>query len=319
VRFKSFMQLNEMIVIGKPVKRTLVVAFDKWIWLIDMDLTPADNEKIFLDIIKKLGIDQRDEHDNFIKNFDFEDTGNFISSIQEYKSDILVGTIYGKDLQLQDFGMFPLDPKSSVLVKKVVNQLGLKSATYPDDVDSTERTITKKKMTGQTGPTGYHGTATKYLRSILSKGLRPMQAGSNYQKQGIEHQDLIFFSTRLGEAMHHAVHTAVGTKSLPVIIEFAIPDKDLVVADYDVEKMTGKDIHYRETGPASKGGTTYKTDPDKVSREVGVYGYHGNVNPIFIKYIYVSLKDDADVYNIEKDFKKMKPKAALRYMEMMDY
>ena len=318
MRFKSFMQLNEMLVIGKPVKRANVVAFDKWIWLIDPDAPSTENEKIFLDIIKKLGIDQRDEHGNLIKSFEFDDAASFISNIMEYKADVLVGRIQNKELSLFSGG-FQLDPKSSVLVKKVVNQLGLKSATYDDDLDSTERKVTKKKMTGQTGSTGYHGTATKYLRSILSKGIRPMQASSNYQKQGIEHQDLIFFSTRLGEAMGHAVHTAVGTKSLPVIIEFAIPDKDLVVADYDVEKMTGKDIHYRETGPASKGGTTYKTDPDKVSREVGVYGYHGNVNPVFIKYIYVPLKDDPDVYNIEKDFKKMKPKAALRYMEMMDY
>lgn len=294
--------LNEMIIIGDVADQNYVIAFDKWIWTMNDE---SENKiEMIKDIASKLDI-----------RSDYEDIYEFISYIQEQKSDVLVGQIQDKNLYLYDYGSFKLDLKSSILIKKVVKELKLKSASYMEDIDSTETKVTKKKMIGQTPNVAYHGTSSKYLESILSTGLRSSQADSNYAKQGIYHDDLIFFSTRIGEAMHHAQHTADLKGGIPVILEFEIPDKALMIADYDVEKLTSTDSYYANTGERSKYGGAYKQSPDQLSKEFGVYGYKGSIKPVFIKYVYVSIKRTEQTYNIKDDFRKMKPKASLKYIE----
>jgi len=307
--------LNEMIVIGKPENQNYVVAFDKWIYVLENE----PNEEVFLDILKKLGLDERDEWGNLDKNFDFEDTYQFITNVGENLGDVLIGQINDKNLYLHEYGSFKADPKSSILVKKVVQQLKLNSVTYIEDMDSTETKVTKKKMTAEIPDIGYHGTSSKYLEAILSKGLMAGEADSNFAKQGIYHPDLVFFATRIGESIYHATTTSSQKGGVAVIIEFQISDKDQIIADYDVEKMTDKDTYYGNTGERSKySAKSFKQDPDKLSKHFGVYGYKKRIPASFIKAVWVATKPSNEIYSI-KDFKKMKPKTALKQIEMEYY
>lgn len=307
--------LNEMLIVGTPGDEKYVIAFDKWIYVLENE----PNEEVFLDILKKLGLDERDEFDNLVKNFDFEDTYQFITDVEENLGDVLIGQINGKNLYLYDYGSFKADPKSSILIKKVVQQLKLNSASYIEDIDATETKITKKKMKAEIPDIAYHGTSSKYLSAILSKGLMAGEAGSNYAKQGIYHPDLVFFATRIGESMGHATTTSSQKGGVAIIIEFQIPDKDQIIADYDVEKMTKKDTYYTNTGERGKyQAQAYKQDPDKLSKHFGVYGYKKRIPASFIKAVWVATKPSDELYNI-KDFKKMKPKTALKQIEMSYY
>jgi len=304
MNFKEHYYINEMLVVGDMNKGSNVIAFDKWIWILNDEI--EGQEKEVQDIIDKLGLDKKAQ--------DFDDIHSFINDIQENKNDVLTGQIQNKNLYLYDYGSFKLDPKSSVLVKKVVNQLKLKSASYSEDMGSTETSIKKKKMTMQIPETAYHGTSTEYLNQIMRIGLRPGETNSNYEKQEIEHPELIFFTTRIGEAMHHAQHTASLKGGTAIILELKIPDKSLMIADYDVEKLTDKSTYYAGIGPAKNKfqGSAYKQDPDKLSKEFGVYGYKGNIKPTFIKSVYVANKSSDEIYNIKTDFTKMNPKKAIK-------
>ena len=316
--------LNEMIIVGsKPIDQDYIIAFDKWIWILN-DKKPDDQTefqnisnrlKVFKDIGTKIGMDN-EKIKRLTRN---EDIYDFITGIQEEFGDILVGQVQGKNLYLYDYGSFKQDPKSSVLVKKVIQQLKLSSASYVEDLDSTETKISKKKMDAKIPDIAYHGTSSKYLDKIARFGLRAGEAESNYAKQGIEHPDLVFFATRIGEAMHHATHTANQVGGVSIILEFTIPDKDQIIADYDVEKLTDNPTHYvgvgRDKPPYAYSPKSFQQDPDKLSRMFGVYGYKGNIKPIFIKNVYVSSKPADETYSI-KDFKKMKPKTLLRQIDM---
>jgi hypothetical protein len=298
MRFEDF-YLNEMIVIGKPQDKKYIVAFDKWIWIID-----DESKEELKDIAEKLKMDYNEEN-----------AYSFLQSVSENYGDVLVGQISGKNLYLMDYGSFKADPKSSILVKKVVNQLKLNSASYIEDFDSTETKISKKKMTAEIPNIGYHGTSSRYLSAIVSKGLKSGESDSNYARQGIHHPDLVFFTTRIGEAMHHAQTTASQKGGVPIILEFEIPDKDQIIADYDVEKMTKSDIYYGNTGDRGKyQAQAYKQDPDKLSKHFGVYGYKQRIPSKFIKSVWVATKPSDEIYNI-KDFKKMKPKTVLKMID----
>lgn len=308
--------LNEMLVIGKPKNGDFVLAFDKWIFILD------DKDPKIDDIKSKIVDTIRD--DMGLQDYEVErwktkdDLWDFISNIAERYQDILVGQISGKNLYLNDYGAFKFDPKSSILVKKVVAQLGLSSASYIEDLDSTETKVSKKKMLMQIPSVGFHGTSSIYFKKIMRTGLRPGQADSNYADRGIYHDDLIFFATRFGEAMHHSITTSENKGGVPIVIEFKIADKDAIVADYDVEKATGTDRYYTNLFFNKSGNPesyTYIKDPDRLSREFGIYGYRGRIPSSFFTKVYYTTKPIDKVYSVG-DFKKTTPK---QLMKLIDY
>jgi hypothetical protein len=305
--------LQEMILLGnKPKDKHLVIAFNKWIWVLDSDQNTSELKR---DILSKLELE--DEIEILDDEFEKEDDYDFITSIQEKISDVLAGQIQGKTLYLYDYGSVKQDPKSSILVKKVVQALKLNSSSYIEDLDSTETKVSKKKMIGNVGDLAYHGTSSKYLDNILKFGLKAGEADSNYSQAGIYHPDLLFFSTRIGEAMHHAIHTASKVNGNAIIIAFKIPDKDQIIADYDIEKLTRSDKYYTDMGKYND-SQSYIKDPDKLSKIFGVYGYKKRIPASFISHVYVGTKPVDDLYAIT-DFKKMKPKTALKTIELGYY
>lgn len=152
----------------------------------------------------------------------------------------------------------------------------------------------------------------KYLEDILKVGLEPRGYQSNYEKAGIYHDDKIFFTTRFGEASHHATHTGNITKSLPIVLEFTIPDKNLVISDYDVD-MSGGETTY--AAPNKKSHTKYGSDKSfALSKEFGVYGYQGKILPQHLKWIYILFKEDAYDAGI-KDYKKFSPTKLKKFLD----
>lgn len=310
MRFEEHYYLQEMIVSGKPEEGSYIVAFNKWIWVLDEE-TPDKN--IIKDIISKIPEDIDTE---YVED-ETEDTYDFITSLSESVEDILIGRLTDNELYIEARGSFTLDPKSSILVKKVVKQLGIDSVSYMEDLESTETSVHKTDIKGKIPSTVYHGTSSNYLISISKIGLHPSKSESNYLDQGIAHHDKIFFSTRIGEAMHHATHTAHKQGGVPIILEMKIPDKAKIVADYDVEDMTGKNefynYHYRGERKVSQ------DKPMSLSKEFGVYGYKGNIKPRFIDSVYVSTKgEDAEVYSID-EFVELDMKEALEELFPEEY
>ena len=301
--FKQF--LLEMFVNGDPKIAVRIIAYKEHIWLFDKDGNPLF--KNFQEFSKNTGVDIN-------KYPTFEDLDN---EIRDSRSDILLGYLYNGNLQIAST-QFVIDPKSSILVKKIVNELKLKSVDIEQGEGS--ETIKKKKIIGEIPDIAYHGTSFKYLEKIIYTGIRPNEAESNYSKQFIEHYDYIFFATRIGEAMHHSATTARNTKSLPVIIEFKIPDKALIVPDYDIDTL-GTMSHYDYINPKDrekfrKYSKMPETDSMKLSKEFGIYGYKGNIKPGFFTKIYFSEKEE--VYGMS-DFKKFTIKQMKKIVDMGYY
>jgi hypothetical protein len=222
-------------------------------------------------------------------------------------------------------GSMVLDPQTSLNLKKIVNQLKLKGVSRSAAGGEEEIDTKKSKMKGKVIDLGYHGTCSKYLRDILRTGLRPNEAPSNYP-QVITHEQLVFFSSRIDEAMYHATYTAdkaLGGKrqSIPIIIELTIPDKAKLVPDFDVAAKFGssRNIDQDEYDKLQK-----EKEPNQMSRETGIWGYKGRIPASFIKAVYVP-KDWPSIAGTDHihfmkttDFKKMKPQAALRYVDKLE-
>ena len=320
--FKEFFGvIDEMKVHGDIKTAKHIVAYKGNIWVLADEESPETIKNI-LSVIgynpDEYGGDEADENWNdlelIISSTDsFHDLVSFLHD--RSRSDVLAGYLTDKKLHVVSTGPFVQDPKSSILIKKVVKALKLSSVSYDDDFDSTSTKVGRSKIVGEIPNTAFHGTSSKYIMDILKIGLRPMQAPTNYSE--IEHQDAIFFATRFGEAMHHASHTASKTKSLPIVIEFIIPDKNLILPDYDIDTSSGM-THYSDLDSLDRDRhrKNNKMGSEKslsMSREHGVYGYQGSIMPRFIKNVYVG--DKAEIYSL-KDMKKFTVKQFKRMVDM---
>jgi hypothetical protein len=313
--FREFFGLiDEMRVHGDIKTGKNIVAYKGNIWL----LTNEPSLDTIKEILNSIGYDPDTyEGDNWnrIENQidkikDFHDFTSFL--FENGRSDVLVGYINGRKLYIYNSGAFVQDPKSSILIKKVVNTLKLTSVSYEDDLDGTSAKVGKSKIIGEIPNVAYHGTSTKYISNIFKIGLRPNVSPSNYDD--INHEGLIFFSTRFGEAFHHALTTSTKTKSKPIVIELTIPDKNLIIPDYDIDTqsgMTNYDNISQNLRDRQRKYTKFGSDNSfAMSKEHGVYGYNGSIHPNFIKNVYYS--DNNETQSIKemrkftvKQFKRM--------------
>ena len=206
--------ISEMFVKGDPDGDN-IVAYRENIWR--MGDIPSDEVRD--DINDSVGIeaewegyyDLKDELDN------------------ENRMDVLFGSLVedGNTLHIEQVGSFKLDPKSSVLVKKVVKELGARKIAYASDLNWGEsEEIPSYGARGKIADVMYHGTTSNYLENILKFGLVPGESKTNYE--GISHPNAVFFSSRMDEAQHHAVHTASKVGGDPVIVSLNVPDPALL-------------------------------------------------------------------------------------------
>lgn len=304
--FRNFYLLNEMIVSGSLTDFSHLLAYGKWIYLFE---ETNNNEETRQKILTDLKLNPE-----IFSNI--KDIQDFLAEIVDRVSDVVVGTIRNKKLTVFNAGI-KVDPKSSTLIKKIVQTLKLKSVDYWEDVESTETTVPKKKILGNIPDIVYHGTSSIYLLSILRKGLVAGEAESNYAKQGIIHPELIFFASRIGEAVHHAETTFRQKGGIPVILELKIPDKDQIIADYDIEKMTQNNQYYKNIDSPSrlKYSQSYQQNPDKLSKHFGIYGYKKRIPASFIHSVWLGSPEPESGFYELVDFKKFKPQRVLKMLE----
>ena len=304
--------ISEMFVKGDPDGDN-IVAYRENIWR--MGDIPSDEVRD--DINDSVGIEA--EWEGF---YDLKDELD-----NENRMDVLFGTLLenGKTLHLDQIGSFKLDPKSSVLVKKVVKELGVRKIVYPADYNwGDEEEVPFYGARGKIADVMYHGTTSNYLENILKFGLVPGESKTNYE--GISHPNAVFFSSRMEEAQHHAVHTASKVGGDPVIASLNVPDPALLIPDYDVDMGAGDTgcfdyichtLRNRQAGDLD-------VDSFSLSREVGVYGYKGRIpaSAIFAYDILMNAEetmDQAEMYDARLgEYTEATPEEAATYIETKD-
>jgi len=289
--------INELLVHGpaRPEKGSYIIAHRENLWVIDDDdLTEEQAEHISHHLNLETEIytvsDVREE---------LEDSE---------RSEVLLGTVHNNVLHIERIGAFQIDPQSSIVAKKVVKQLGLSGAEYPRDIDYHDTTLVSKySMEGKIPKIAYHGTSIDLLEQILKFGLMPNEK-TNYVD--IEHPELVFFSTRIGEALGHALHTSDIRKSDPIILEIKIPNKNLIVPDYDVSVKALDDDCYdyicSQLRTRQKEFSKIEGSATALSREFGIYGYKGRIPAKFIQIVHIlqnpeiNGQDSTDISNYYK-------------------
>ena len=302
--------ISEMFVKGDP-NGEYIVAYRENIWR--MGTYPSD--EVREDINNSVGIKEEWEQ--------YADLMDELTDTE--RMDVLVGSLLegGKTLHIEQIGSFKLDPKSSILVKKVVKELGARKVVYPVDYNwGDEEEVPFYRTQGKVADVMYHGTTSNYLENILKFGLVPGKSKTNYE--GISHPNAVFFSSRMEEAQHHAVHTASKVGGDPIIVNLKVPDPDLLIPDYDVDMGAGDTtgcFDYICHTLRSRQAGNLDTDSFSLSREVGVYGYKGRVpaSAIFAYDILMNAEetmDDSEMYEARLgEYMEATPEEAAIYIE----
>jgi hypothetical protein len=261
------------------------------------------------------------EQSKLRKIYKITNLGDFDYEIGSYKSwfnsvsedieeserhDIVLAEFFPNDnaLYLNQSPGFKIDPKSSITIKKLMKHVGANRVMYVDGEEDVE--VHSFEIKGEVPDYAYHGTNSTYLLKLLRIGIRPRKdtdASSNYARQQVHHYDHIFFTTHLNAAMGHASNSSSQHGGLPIVIEFKIPDKNLVIPDYDVENIS--DITKSKSNKDTRYPHVYREPietksefgPERLSQEVGVYGYQGAVPPKYFISVYVS--EDPESYSTD--------------------
>lgn len=309
----ALMELRGYTSPGVDTSNATVIAWRGYYWLLPswqhMNSVP---EEVLYNIARTIGMDEYEEGD------DGEQFMNIITDVTESRPDIIFGTIQNNELYFRPMGAGGQSPITSTMLKKLVQELGL-SGVNTDDMtyhgDENEVYTVPREMKGKLPETLFHGTTSEYMHGIVRTGLRPGVSPSNWKQQGIEHNDLIFGAVTLDTATFHANKTAgvpldpydggilEPDDPFPVIIEFKIPDPNLVVPDYDVaSEVIGQTNQTDQLGYTAKPNYARFTNADEITKHnpegrlwksARVFGYKGRIPPSHIVRVY------ADFYSAE--------------------
>ena len=280
--------LLEMIVRYQSPDGNEVIAFQDSIWLIG-DRTPR---RVLRDIKRATGL-RGDTAEDLMRD------------ARENRPDVLAGYIYDNRLSVDGVVSMALNPRSSLLIKKVVQQLGLDGVNAermdPEGEEHSEE-FRMHQLEGQIPQIVYHGTTSKYIRGILRIGIAPT-TNSNWQQLG-KFRDKIYLTASFQDAAFHANRTTGTAYGIPLVIATRIPDRSKIVLDFDV----GASMHGitpamdREGYTASVSQDTWDKKRLKTigkydrgtdyTREIGTFGYRGRIPSNFFTAFFVS--DSAD-------------------------
>jgi len=262
------------------------LAFREHLFLVD-DASNLKKVRTALGKHPAIGRKKKDRYD--------DNSFEFLRTAGEEAPDILVGKWNPKDKGLVIWDTHEIVPQTSLQVKKVAKQLGAKTVTYSyyDHIggdDSVDKDVPVKKLKGEAPQVMYHGTSTTRLKELLKYGLDPGRGRSQFGKVGIFHPEHIFMAATFDSATFYADNAVSNDRannrsweSFPIIIEFTVPDPDLLVPDFDADITAGAKPYYiHKNTPPTK--TAMKAMG--VSREIGKWGYKGRVPTSFFKWIY---------------------------------
>lgn len=277
--------LMEMIIRHQSSDPKYIVAFQDSIWLLD-DNTP---EQVYREIEQKTGIEADD-----------------ISSLEDEKEnrpDVLLA--YYDDVPTLDGITIGLNPRTSLLLKKVAQQLNLDGFNIyrTHGEEESNQFVGRYQSQGKIPRTAYHGTSTAHILKILRQGLRPdtdhgnWLAGVEHIKVDMKFSDRIFIASDPEFTYYHANRAAELTGGRPVVIELTIPDMSKIDYDYDVATQF-KNGHetlpdeYINTAAASRNSYGNNHLPDMIdrftpktnyTRETGVMSFRGRIPASFIE------------------------------------
>ena len=231
---------------------------------------------------------------------------DLISKIRNKNSvSTLIGEVSGNVLSILNDSSFGLNAYSSKLVKKVMKYLGIKyvsqeygSGTFDYPPEPNSRPAKPKNLTW------LHGTSSMRLPGLLRYGLQSPRGKSlrdemvlglpvsQFEKNNIVHEDVIFLTSSMEKAIWHARNATINDGGFPVVLRLKLPDPNKIIPDFDV--LPGHNNEEEEYYPhidASRSHnalTGLKDDATKSSIEVGVIGYRSNRIPAsFFEGIYV--------------------------------
>ena len=235
-----------------------------------------------------------------------------IYDIQEWiingSSEAFFGFVRGDCVEQYTGSQFTLS-KTAPVIKKMMKKLKFRKMLKPghnhvtwDDVElEVSNKEIQKPLKNQKF---YHGTSIKYLEGIMKTGLRPHSENTSFGD--IIHKDKIFVTTNKMKAYFHAQNSGNTNNSFPLILEFKIPNPDLLVSDFDVvvqllgaNSKESKNLGYDKV--AKKAGfklsnvnindfeERYGHKTGGLSTKFGIFGYKGNIMPKFLERIIIDI------------------------------
>jgi hypothetical protein len=270
--------LYEMKVVGEPQCDTLLIAFYDTIFLFKENQLEHFKQEI-LEKIKLIFPDYNET--KFLLTNNLRELTNVVNDTLE---DIIIGYI-DSDKKLHFLNTLPRDYRVNGLPKKVVDTL--KRKEYIDTFEFYIEPNTHIRKPNEKIIV-YHGTNSNRILNIIDKGLLRGQK-SNWNDLDEIIKDKLFFTVDIEQALFHANKSCQLDKnknkfdSLPIVLKIILPDKTKLEPDYDVERMTGEDKIY---GILDK-RTVIKNDSLKLSKELGIYSYKGDVYPNHIVSVFI--------------------------------
>ena len=140
----------------------------------------------------------------------------------------------------------------------------------------------------------YHGTTSRYLSSILHKGLRPTKENSIFD---VDNDSFVFLTSDYAIAEEYALSYSrdIGGKMVVLVINSNHLDTDKIVLDYDFENSfvddceisvyTGKPISDRNMGKYHKGNVV--SSNGRYGTKFSKVGYKGLIMPNAIEACYI--------------------------------
>jgi len=296
------MRLFELINRTPNAHGDAIIAFRGDYWIVDSE----EDRKIAMEISRKTGMD-------------IEDVISSWPILSQERPDIISGYLNNGILEI-DGSIDAHHPATSNMLKKIKNELHLKGIHVngqPDiDYDETGEFF-NSEIRGTLPRKLYHGTNFSALWNIARFGLRP-NSGSNWEKAGIQHNNLIFGTTDFSTAVFHANHSlGINDDSgymdfdddFPVVIEFLVPDKNKLHPDYDVANQTMGNSEYADhlgyTGIRDYGRMTVddivKANPEgRHWKNTAAFAYEGRIPAKFITNIFTNFYDPPYMNNDPK-------------------
>lgn len=282
--------LVEMVVRYQTVGGNTVIAHRGNVWVFNTD---DRGRKVLADIKKLTGA----------QGSDLEDV---VERIRDTRPDIILGTIHDGKLYLDSMHSMA-HSQTNPQVRKLMQTLGIHQVGVigrNKEGDDTEEEFDVEELTGDIPDIVYHGTSTTHIYEILRVGLRP-NTKTNWPEVG-KFTDRVFLTSSLDNALFHANHQTVPsrfkrnrTSGRPIILKVRIPDRALIVPDYDVvanfhgkgDPMTaqsGYEKHISKVTPQVDTKRIRKYSPGTDwTRATGVFAYKGRIPPSFIVGMYV--------------------------------
>lgn len=303
--------LTEMIVRHRSAGGSLVVAHRGSIWVLDRD---EDESEALEDIATRTGLKA--------------DSVDDLHELADERPDVLVADIWKDELFL-GYSRFGQNPETSLLFKKVVQQLGLKGvrvSTVTSDGDDEEITFDRHELQGKIPELVFHGTCSIHIRAILRTGLVPESGNRNWEKFRFPR---VFMTASFAEATFHANRTAKAHKGHPVVIATRIPDRSKIGFDFDVAARFVTDLGAIDRhGYTTAMGHVDRASADEIAkfspktdytREAGTFSYDGRVPASF--FVSFTISSEAGVTlnpDRMKNITLTDPKDLVRAIDMLD-